>query len=200
MACNKYILTNTGDTTINFSYRRCTDAMWQYQIDLLPEESKNIWLIDGTFSTTLSYLNELVLEDTGVFPPTITGETPTPTPTIAVTSTPTSTIAATSTPTPTITTTPTTTPTPTPTQGYFAFVLSNGLTYIEACTSYNSGFTQTYYSNKDTLTVSPPTALWIDSGLTTLVSRLWFADGVNVYAANVNGLGSDGILNQQGFC
>ena len=99
MACNKYILTNTGDTTINFSYRRCGDGMWQYQIDLLPEESKNIWLIDGTFSTTLSYLNELVLEDTGVFPPTITGETPTPTPILTIT------------PTPTVTSTPTPTPT-----------------------------------------------------------------------------------------
>jgi hypothetical protein len=49
--------------------------MWQYQVELLPEETKNIWLIDTTFSITPSYLNELVLEDTGSFPPIITSST-----------------------------------------------------------------------------------------------------------------------------
>ena len=50
MACSKYTLTNTGSTVVNFSYRRCEDSLWEYQVELNPSQSKNIWLIDNTYS------------------------------------------------------------------------------------------------------------------------------------------------------
>ena len=40
MACSKYILTNTGSTTVNFNYQRCDDAEWQYQIELEPNQDR----------------------------------------------------------------------------------------------------------------------------------------------------------------
>ena len=69
MDCKKYVLTNTGSTTINFNYRRCDDTMWEYQIPLKPNQTKNIWLIDGTFST--AFASSVVINDGGVFPPVI---------------------------------------------------------------------------------------------------------------------------------
>ena len=38
MACSKYTLTNTGSTIVNFNYRRCSDFMWQYQVELKPHK------------------------------------------------------------------------------------------------------------------------------------------------------------------
>jgi hypothetical protein len=126
MACSKYTLTNTGSTTTYFNYRRCDDAMWEYQVSLEPSQIKNIWLIDGSYSTSYT----TIVKETSVFPPIpsntptntgtptptpTTSETPTPTPT--TTETPTQTPTTTQTPTNTSTTTqtPTTTETPTPT-------------------------------------------------------------------------------------
>jgi hypothetical protein len=34
MNCYKYILTNTGTTISTFTYRRCDDTVWQYQVEL----------------------------------------------------------------------------------------------------------------------------------------------------------------------
>ena len=102
MACSKYILTNTGSTITTFNYRRCDDSMWQYQVELEPNQIKNIWLIDNTYSTANV---TIVVNNQGPFPPI--GATPTPTPT------PSNTPAVT--PTPTQTGTPPITPTPTPT-------------------------------------------------------------------------------------
>jgi len=134
MACSKYTLTNTGSTVVNFNYRRCDDSMWEYQIELQQNQTKNIWLINGTYSIAPSFVNSVVLVNNGVYPPvyptpTPTGtpnSTPTPTPTntqtgtAAVTPTPTNTQTGTAsvTPTPTNTQTPTNTETPTntPTQ------------------------------------------------------------------------------------
>ena len=84
MACKKYTLTNTGTTIVNFNYRRCDDSMWEYQVELTPSQTKNVWLIDGTYSTSFSH--NIVLENDGSFPPTTpypspTPPTPTPTPT-----------------------------------------------------------------------------------------------------------------------
>lgn len=128
MACSKYTLTNTGTTIVNFNYRRCDDAMWEYQIELNPGQTKNIWLINGTYSVAPSFRGLIDLVDLGVFP--VVSATQTPTPTSTPTSTPSSTpqITPTSTPTPTSTSTPTPTPsstppTPTPTP-------SNDLTYV----------------------------------------------------------------------
>ena len=122
MACSKYSLTNTGTTLTNFNYRRCDDTMWQYQVSLEPNQTKNIWLIDDTYST--SFVTGIVLTNEGVFPPV--NVTPTPssssipvTPTTTPTNTPTNTPTVTQTPSPSVTigltptATETTTPTPT---------------------------------------------------------------------------------------
>ena len=97
MNCIKYKLINTGDTIVSFNYMRCDDSMWQYNVELNPGESKNIWFDEGTFSFT-DFNNNPIVEDYGIFPPV----EPTPTPSIAVTPSPT--------PTPSVT--PTNTPTP----------------------------------------------------------------------------------------
>ena len=69
MACSKYILTNTGSTTVNFNYQRCDDAEWQYQIELEPNQTKNIWLIDTTYSIADAFKSYVVLDNQGEFPP-----------------------------------------------------------------------------------------------------------------------------------
>jgi len=116
MACSKYTLTNTGSTTVNFNYQRCDDTLWQYQIELLPNQTKNIWLVNGTYSSAELFQQSIVLVNDGVFPPNIS---PTPTPTNTPTNTVTPSLTATITPTisltPTLTPTSTETPTPTPT-------------------------------------------------------------------------------------
>lgn len=119
MSCSKYTLTNSGSTVITFNYRRCDDSMWEYQVGLLPNETKNIWLINGTYSTAQA--NSIVLVNQGAFPPPNVPPTPTPTPSttapVTPTPTPTPSVTATHTQTPTAssTQTPTGTPTNTPT-------------------------------------------------------------------------------------
>ena len=117
MACSKYTLTNTGSTIVNFNYRRCDDSMWEYQVELQQNQTKNIWLIDGTYSIAQLFESSVVLVDNGVYPTILPTHTPTatPTPTPTNTTTPTNTPTNTTTPTntPTNTTTPTNTPTPT---------------------------------------------------------------------------------------
>lgn len=110
MACSKYTLTNTGTTVINFNYRRCDDAMWQYQVELYPNQTKNIWLMDNTYSIAPLYVGEVVLINEGVFPPVYPTPTATPTPTVTPSNT------ASQTPTPSVTASQTQTPTVTPTQ------------------------------------------------------------------------------------
>jgi hypothetical protein len=70
MACSKYTLTNTGSTSVNFSYRRCDDSMWDYQVELTPNQVKNIWVIDGTYTVAPSFKTSISLINDGVFPPT----------------------------------------------------------------------------------------------------------------------------------
>jgi len=111
MACSKYTLTNTGTTSINFNYRRCDDSMWEYQVNLDPNQTKNIWLINGTYQIAQLFAPSVNLINDGVYPLTPT-PTPTTTPTPTVTPTPTQPPLS-LTPTPTVTTTSTTTPTPT---------------------------------------------------------------------------------------
>ena len=69
MSCSKYVLNNTGSTVINFNYQRCDDALWQYQVELNPGQTKNIWLIDGTYQIAELFDTSVVLTDEGVFPP-----------------------------------------------------------------------------------------------------------------------------------
>ena len=68
MACSKYTLINTGSTIVNFNYRRCDYSMWEYQVELEPNQIKNIWLIDNTYSTAFKSSIEFI--DDGAFPPT----------------------------------------------------------------------------------------------------------------------------------
>ena len=70
MACSKYTLTNTGSTSVNFSYRRCDDSMWEYQVQLDPYQTKNIWLINGTYTVAELFKSEILLVNDGAFPPT----------------------------------------------------------------------------------------------------------------------------------
>jgi len=112
MACSKYTLTNTGSSIVNFSYQRCDDAMWEYQVELNPNQTKNIWLLNTTYSS--AFPNSIVLVNLGVFPPV--GTTPTPTATATNTPTPTATVTNTATPTATATNTPTNTQTNTQTE------------------------------------------------------------------------------------
>jgi hypothetical protein len=117
MACSKYTLTNTGSTTVNFNYQRCDDTLWQYQVELLPNQTKNIWLVNGTYTSAQLFQQSIVLVNEGVFPPAISPTpTPTITPTPSITPTNTSTVTPTPSVTPTNTVTPTTTVTPTVTQ------------------------------------------------------------------------------------
>jgi len=78
MACSKYTLTNTGSTIVNFSYRRCDDSLWDYQVELLPNQTKNIWVIDGTYTVAPAFKNIISLVNQGVFPPISATNTPTP--------------------------------------------------------------------------------------------------------------------------
>ena len=115
MACSKYTLTNTGSTIINFNYRRCDDSMWEYQVELYPNQTKNIWLINNTYSIAQLYQSSVVLVNNGVFPPVYPSPTPTLTPSVTPSNTPTPSVTATNTGTPTQTPTNTESPTPTTT-------------------------------------------------------------------------------------
>ena len=64
MDCSKYNLTNTGDTITYFNYRKCDDNSWQYQTPLMTQETKTIWLVNGSYSTAF---NTIVVEDEGAF-------------------------------------------------------------------------------------------------------------------------------------
>jgi hypothetical protein len=113
MACSKYTLTNTGSTVINFNYRRCDDSLWEYQVELSPNQTKNIWLINNTYSIAPLFQSSMVLTNNGVFPPVYPSPTPTGTPSVTPTNTPTPSVTASNTPTPTQTGTAAVTPTPT---------------------------------------------------------------------------------------
>ena len=137
MACSKYTLTNTGSTTVNFNYQRCDDTLWQYQIELLPGQTKNIWLVNGTYSSAQLFQQSIVLIDNGVFPPLQI----TPTPSVTPTLTPTPTVTSTVTPTPSVTATVTPTVTPTitvtPTNSRNSFAVTSGTTAEIACQGIN---------------------------------------------------------------
>jgi len=155
MACSKYTLTNTGSTLVNFNYRRCDDSLWQYQVELNPNQTKNIWLLNNTYSIAPSFRNSVVLVNQGAFPPVTASNTPTPSNTPLQTQTPTPSNTATNTPTPTQTRTQTQTPTntgtptqtptqtqtktptqtqtPTTTFSYFIYSLGFGNNASDAC-------------------------------------------------------------------
>ena len=68
MACSKYILTNTGSTIVTFNYQRCSDTQWQYQVELSPNETKNIWSYNNTLEIAQLFTTSIVINDVGTFP------------------------------------------------------------------------------------------------------------------------------------
>jgi hypothetical protein len=42
--------------------------MWDYQVTLEPNQTKNIWLINGTYDVAEIFESKIVLVDNGVFP------------------------------------------------------------------------------------------------------------------------------------
>ena len=115
MNCKKYTLINTGTTIVTFNYMHCTESVyWDYQVQLDPNQIKNIWAIENTFST--AFKSGITNIDSESFPPT-PNPTPSNTPTISLTPsiTPTNTSTPGVTPSQTTTSTNTTTPTQTPT-------------------------------------------------------------------------------------
>jgi hypothetical protein len=103
---------------VNFNYRRCDDSLWEYQVELNPNQTKNIWVINGTYTISPVYTSSVSLINQGAFPPISETATPTPTPSVTPSNTPTTTLTSTPTPTTTLTSTPTptTTLTATPTE------------------------------------------------------------------------------------
>jgi hypothetical protein len=43
--------------------------MWEYQVELEPNQTKNIWLIDDTYSIAPLFTPNVILINDGVFPP-----------------------------------------------------------------------------------------------------------------------------------
>jgi hypothetical protein len=89
--------------------------MWDYQVELSPNQTKNIWVINGTYTVASSFKGSILLINEGAFPPISATSTPTPSPTVTPTNTATPTNTSTNTPTPSVTPTNTGTGTPTPT-------------------------------------------------------------------------------------
>ena len=206
MACSKYTLTNTGSTIVNFNYQRCDDAKWEYQVELLPNQTKNIWLLNRTYST--AFPTSIVEVDLGVFPPSAVTPTPTQTPTNTATptgtpavtpsntATPTSTAAVTptptSTPTQTQTSTPTQTQSPSPTSSptYYGFELGFGNTPNNACSATETSY---YGTRSGGSTIEPGETLYTDLTLSTEAPDGYYSDGTILYIVS----GGNGIITNK---
>ena len=62
MNCNKYIISNTGTTTMFFNYQDCTSSNWNYQVPLNPGQTKNVWAIFDTFSVPEFYSDQSIVD------------------------------------------------------------------------------------------------------------------------------------------
>jgi len=213
MACSKYTLTNTGTTAVNFNYRRCDDSMWEYQVDLQPNQTKNIWLINNTYSIAPSFSSNVVLINDGAYPTVLPTHTPTgtpastPTPTTTQTPTgtasvtPTQTPTGTGTPTPTPTGTASVTPTPsgtasttptqtptntvTPTHDRVAFTVYSGVSQTAACGQYNP--TTTIYGNSASF--DQANQFWnVPTGNSTIDMSGYYQNGA--YVVNLDSFGT----------
>ena len=49
--CLKYTLTNTNSTLVTFNYRSCGSTVWQYEVSLLPGQTKEIYAVAGSYSS-----------------------------------------------------------------------------------------------------------------------------------------------------
>jgi hypothetical protein len=209
MACSKYTLTNTGSTSINFNYQRCDDLMWEYQVKLDENETKNIWLINQTFQIAELFTTNLLLINNGSFPfpitptPTATPVVPTATPVVPTatpieptatpiepTATP---IEPTATPieptaTPIEPTATPITPTPTPTNTVLENYngLGTGLTSTDACLTYPS--LTNYYGTATTFnSLVLGDFIYLDSIGTIPASNIYLSDGTNYVQVDSNG-------------
>jgi hypothetical protein len=221
MACSKYTLTNTGSTTVNFSYRRCDDSLWEYQVELTPNQTKNIWVINGTYTIAPLYQSMVSLINQGAFPPVNATATPTatptstPTPTVTQTQTPTNTSTPTNTPTntatntstptntPTNTSTPTNTPsqsgtpdvtpTPTPTPGFYEFLLGFGDTPNMACSATQTSF---YTITSSGPILATGEVLYSNSSLSIAANSGYYSDGTDWYEVGVTGSTSGVVISK----
>jgi len=137
MACKLYSLYNKGTIEIYFDYQKCDDNIWEYQVELKPNENKNIWLTNGTFNLSPSYFQDLEIVEITNFPPLPVTPTLTPTPT----TTPAESPEPTPTITPTFTSTPTVTPTVTPSTTPPPVLLPNDVLFVDNITNSIYGYT-----------------------------------------------------------
>jgi hypothetical protein len=77
--CCKYIIKNIGTSVATFNFQKCDDAIWYYQEEILPNETKEIWCYKSSFSSSFNTVKVLSI-DCDLIPPT-RGPLPTPTPT-----------------------------------------------------------------------------------------------------------------------
>ena len=124
------------------------------------------------------------------FCPTLT---PTPTNTPTNTQTPTNsptvslTASITSTPTQTPTNTPTTSMTPTPTISYWSYLLTSGVTVIDACTGVT--IVNVYSSSSQPQGPTTGELLFLDTSLTNPVNNGYWSDGTSAFEV-INGTGA----------
>jgi hypothetical protein len=105
----RLVVINDGDEKITITFQNLSDSVWKRQVELMPNQIKNIWCINGTFSSSNNSLGRIRVLTSISWPPSdIKYErirvTPNQTPDQTPTQTPTN--------------TPTPTPTATPTQSF----------------------------------------------------------------------------------
>jgi hypothetical protein len=158
--------------------------MWEYQVPLDPSETKNIWLINGTYGT--AFANTISKIDQGPFPPLNQTATPTPTPTQTPTHTSTPTQTPSQTPTntgtptqtPTNTGTPTQTSTPTSSPVNYLFELGYGFTPNDACLATETAY---YGTRSSGPTIEVTEILYSDSSTSTPAVDGYYSDGTILY-------------------
>jgi hypothetical protein len=67
MNCFKYTLKNTGDTLVTFNYQKCVTAEWEYQVKVLPNETKRVWAISDTFAIPSFFLQNVDIQTENFF-------------------------------------------------------------------------------------------------------------------------------------
>ena len=66
MNCVQYNLFNTGSTIASFSYQDC-NAFWNYNVEIESNQSKNIWLLDGTFLISNFFRDSVNVEQSSTY-------------------------------------------------------------------------------------------------------------------------------------
>lgn len=184
MSCKKYTIKNTSNNLVTFSYQRCDDYMWMYQVELNPNQSKNIWVVGNLLEIPETYSNNITLTDLGSYPAT----TLPPTPSITRSLTPTP--IATSTMTPTQTTTQTGTPN-------FSSYSYNYIVFAQTpkCSEYPDQTARVLYASKSTwVSLSYGDGLFYDRYLTEKANSGWYSNGSRVLYINGSGI-VDSISN-----